>query len=452
LGRLSDTELRARRREAESQPDDEGAARTWLAAAERMGDVASATAALAHLARLGDVAAYDRLASMPAWAWPRWNGFGGTHRVRTSDLAFAGRVIETGFVGGSPPLVLFSDWSQRYAEDFEGTRLWTIGPAIPATIGTTGFVALEGERTYGPGKKADRVEGPLRLRSVRTGEVIAEKALPGCFTGMSAEFDRAVLAPESGGLFCVDLDPARFGRVLWDRRPRSSAVRDYVPGDTFALGDELRHPKFGAGKIVKVQATQIVVAFENGEKTLKQNAGRPARVVAGDPIDVGFRSFMLVGSALLVDWSGDLVVLDANTGRDRFKLDGELEICAADEYGIVTDHSRSTARGGEGHITELDPHTGAERYVFPGKAVDFVALGKRLLLAKRIKQRRGRSDDEEMVALDRTKKGALVWRMPVHHVRCVSEAHVVCTVDRSGRGPLVIFDLDTGDLLPEARA
>src|SRR5581483_8422473 len=77
-------------------PDDEAAARAWLAAAERSGDDAALARALAHLARSGDAESYDRLARRNPW--PRALGHGDTRRLRGADRSalFRGAAADDG--------------------------------------------------------------------------------------------------------------------------------------------------------------------------------------------------------------------------------------------------------------------------------------------------------------------------------------------------------------------
>ncbi len=394
---MSDHELRARAREVEESPDDEVAARAWVAAAERSGDPAALSRALAHHARLGDVASYDRLASLVPWPRPQ-SGPGDTLHLRSDEIALP-LMQPAEILSVEPPVRIRLGRTATEALDANGAPMWSAPPQRAAALASTGFVGFEGNK--------------LRLRDPATGAVRAATDLVAWPTDrtFSVEHDRALLAADAGGAFCLDLDPASFGRILWDTRPREPAVREYSAAGSYIVGDRIHHKKFGEGTVARLAGTtRIVVYFQDDERTLAHAGSRPDDRAE---LTQKFRRALLAGSVALLEDEKSVTALDARTGALRFQTKGTASLCAADARGVITFNRRDPGgRTTKGGLTELDPRTGTERYFFPGSSVSFVALGERVLLASRVR-RKGwvdREAEREIVALDRDDRAKLLWR------------------------------------------
>lgn len=59
-------------------------------------------------------------------------------------------------------------------------------------------------------------------------------------------------------------------RAEWEARVQSGApLRSYAPTDRFAVGDVLRHPKFGEGYVRSlISPNKLTIAFSSGDRTL----------------------------------------------------------------------------------------------------------------------------------------------------------------------------------------
>jgi len=59
-------------------------------------------------------------------------------------------------------------------------------------------------------------------------------------------------------------------RAEWEARVQSGApLQSYAPTQRFAVGDVLRHPKFGEGYVRSlISPNKLTIAFSNGERTL----------------------------------------------------------------------------------------------------------------------------------------------------------------------------------------
>jgi hypothetical protein len=394
---VSDLELRARAREVEESPDDEVAARAWVAAAERSGDAAALCRALGHHARLGDVTSYEKLARRTPW--PRAQiGLGDTLHLRSDDPALP-LMQPAELLSAEPPVRIRLGRTATEAVDPEGKALWSAPPQRIAALASTGFVGLEGNE--------------LQLRDTATGAVRAASDLVAwaSIAELSVEHDRALLASRDGGAFCLDLDPLSFGKILWDTRPREPGVREYSPAGSYIVGDRIHHKKFGEGTVARLAGTtRILVYFQDDERTLA-HAGAPSDDKA--ELTQTFHRTLLAGSVALLEDEKSVTALDARTGAFRFQTKGTASLCAADARGVVTFSRRDAGgRTTKGGLTELDPMTGDERYFFPGSSVSFVALGERVLLASRVR-RKGwvdREAERELVALDRDDRAKLLWR------------------------------------------
>ncbi len=409
---MSDAELRARAREVVASPDDEAAARAWVAAADRSGNEAALARALAHHARLGDAASYDRLARMVPW--PSASGHGQTLRFRGEDSALGQR-----FRGEATE-------AERRITSITGS----VGFRVTRT--PLGAACFEGSR--------------LVLRDAAGGAVKAEAPLAEIASSVNwVEFDRALVAPAGGGVVCLDLDPASFGRIVWDTRPRVPSARVYSPLERYVVGDRIRHAKFGEGTVARLAgSTKIVVYFADDEKTLAHGKGGGAALASAQkPIEEHFQRVLLVGSVALLEGERSVIGLDAASGAPRFETRGKATICGGDARGVVVSSRRDAAgRTTKGGLTEIDPRTGEERSFFPGSSVTFLALGERVLLAGRVR-RKGwvdREAEREVVALDRDARAALLWRAPDREVRFVTDRHVVF----AGREEGAVRDVLTG--------
>jgi hypothetical protein len=389
-----DTTLRAAERRLLASNDDEAAGRALLSDARRAADARAVVVGLSYLSRLGALDAHDELARRVPWCLERGRLFGTSDWLRQAARDRAH--------GATEELRLITR-SDRAAVELASGGGWSAGPGR-ALLTPLGVLTHD--------------LGELRLRDPRSGAELARCPLgPG---SLSVEGDRALVALETGAL-CLDLG-ADFGRIVWSTRrgdPVGGRVRPYHPSARYEPGQQVDHPKFGEGVVVRADGPRkVVIRFGREERALAQATGPPPADPPTIEHALSGRAILAGSLALLVD-GPRLVALDARDGRLRFEVPN-ASVTRADARGIVA--SIHAASGRTEATQELDPAGGAPRWTHPG-GLRVEGLAEERVVGTFHER------DHDLVGIDR-RTGEVAWRVrPAGIVVALAEREVVRTRD-----------------------
>jgi hypothetical protein len=129
-----------------------------------------------------------------------------------------------------------------------------LAEAREAVLGHAATTAIDRAKEHLPADAAARIDQPITLR-VTPREVLIARLCD----------DRSSKVPAAVVTALVD-GIAELARITW--RAPEVAARPYAVSQTFAVGEQIEHPKFGRGTVVTVTGQRIEVEFADGKKPL----------------------------------------------------------------------------------------------------------------------------------------------------------------------------------------
>jgi hypothetical protein len=129
-----------------------------------------------------------------------------------------------------------------------------LSEARDAVLGHAATTALDRAKALLPADAAERIDQPITLRLTPRDVLIARLC-----DERSSKVPAAVVTAFVDGL-------AELARITW-RLPEVVA-RPYGIRETYAVGEQIEHPKFGRGTVVTVAGQRIEVEFADGKKPL----------------------------------------------------------------------------------------------------------------------------------------------------------------------------------------